>query len=501
MTGGGGAPWSLSRRLAWRLAAVLLAGVLLAGAAMAWRTLTVVRDMDDAALQTQAAIVAQHLVAGPRGLPRLTLPPAIAAAFRSGDGDLGYLVVDRANRLLAASDMALARSILAYLPRPGRAGFFRVPASPDARHGLVGLLTDAGPFRVAVTQGHKLRDVLVNSLVHDFLESAVWLLLPIGLLAVGVGVVTLRRGLAPLRAASAAAALVDPSRAGVRLPDHGLPVELRPLVERVNAALDRLEDGIAAQRRFVGDAAHALRTPLAVLTARLDTLSGLPQAEALRADVDRMTRLVAQMLGIARLDGVPLDVSAPVDLRAVAVEAISALAPLAIRQGVELALAEPARPAAGLRGNHPALILALTNLIENALAHAPGGSVVEVRAGAACLAVLDRGPGVPPAERDGIFRRFQRGQGDRPGGAGLGLAIVAGIAARHGGSVCVEGRPGGGAAFVLRLRADTPNATGVSASASPAADAGCDRRERPSPAGSRACIDPPPESLSGGRVT
>ena len=90
-----------------------------------------------------------------------------------------------------------------------------------------------------------------------------------------------------------------------------MPGEVTPLVAAVNQALARLEAALGAQRRFVGDAAHTLRTPLAVLTARLDALPEGPETAALRRDADRMTRLIEQMLQMARLDGTPLDVTQP----------------------------------------------------------------------------------------------------------------------------------------------------------------------------------------------
>ncbi len=443
-------PWRLSIRLALRLAAVMVAAIALAAAAVAWRTIATVRELDDTALQDQARAVAEHLGTGPGGALRLDLPPALEAAFRTSEGDNLYLICDRQNRPVAGSDPGQADPILPFLPAPGSEGFFRVPPSEVHPSGMVGLLTDARPWRVVVAQGREQSEVLVDSLLQEFMVSALWLLVPIGLITVAIAVFTIYRGLRPLRRTSAAAALVGPTRPGVRLPRARLPRELVPLVATVNQALDRLEKGLDSQRRFVGEAAHALRTPLAVLTARLDALPEGPETEALRHDVDRMSRLVGQMLRMARLEGLPLDVSQPVDLHAVAVEAISALAPLGLRQDVELALSEaPSHERA--QGNHSALVLALTNLIENALTHAPRGSTVEVEIAApATIRVLDRGAGVPEGQRSTIFERFQRG-GERTEGAGLGLAIVAEIATAHRGSVRVEGREGGGAVFVLDL--------------------------------------------------
>lgn len=443
---------SLAARLAWSLSVVMLAAIVLAAAAVAWRSIATIHHFDDSALQDQGRVIARYLRRGPDGQPVLSLPPALDAMFRTSDGDNLYLILDSANRVLAGSDPAQATALQPFAPPPPAQGFFRIPPLPGHLHGMVGLLVDDGFFRIVVAQGNEQRQVLTASLTQELLSSTVWLLVPIGLLTVLIGVFTIRRGLSPLRRASAAAALVGPDRPETRLPTGGLPSELTPLVAAVNGALERLEDGLKAQRRFVGDAAHALRTPLAVLTARLDGLPDSLETEALRRDVDRMSRLVGQMLDMARLEGLPLDVGRRVDLHAVAVEAIGALAPLAIRHGIDLALREEASPAA-VAGNHAALVLALTNLIENAIGHAPAGSIVEVEiVPPATLRVLDRGPGVPEADRAGIFARFQRGRGERRQGAGLGLAMVAEIAAAHGGVARVRPREGGGAAFELELR-------------------------------------------------
>ena len=442
----------LAHQLAWRLAAVMLAAILLAAGALAWHTVTFVRGLDDIALQSQAAMVAAGLPAEPGGLAPLRIAPDLLMSFAESDASSLYAVFDVDGRLAASSAPTLASALLPFLSQINDHGFFRVPRSASLPDGLLGFVRVAGPWRVVVAQASEQNEAIVEGLLHTFLAAAIWLLLPIGAATVAIGVLTIRHGLRPLRDASAAAARIDPGRPGVRLPDAGLPGELRPLVGAVNAALARLEQALDAQRRFVADAAHALRTPLAVLTARIDALPDGTDA-ALRGDIDRTTRVVGQMLAMARLEELPLDVSGHVDLHRVAVQAISDLAPLAIGRNVELVLSEHDKVAT-VQGNHEAVVLALTNLLDNALAHAPAGSAVEVElSGPATLRVLDRGPGVPSAARADIFSRFRRGVGVRRQGSGLGLAIVAEIAAAHGGSIGVDDRPGGGAAFTLRLAA------------------------------------------------
>jgi signal transduction histidine kinase len=426
--------------------------ILLAAGAVAWRAIVTVHELDDSALQSQARLVATRLPPLPEGAGGLALPEDLVAPFRASDGDNVFMVYE-GERLAASSDPVAAAQLGPHLSRPLRPGFFRVPTFSGHPHGMIGLVAVTGPWHVVVLQGREQTTVLIDSLMSDFLVGSIWFLLPIGLATILIGVLTLRRGLRPLRRVSTAAAGIDPAQPEARLPTTGLPSEVAPLVHAVNEALRRLEQALLAQRRFMAEAAHALRTPLAVMTARLDLMEDRPDIEALRHDTDRLARLVGQLLGMARLESLPLDVTQQVDLHKVAAETIASLIPLAMRNDVELALREgPTLP--HVRGNHAALVLALTNLIENALAHAPHGSTVEVAVTPpATFAVLDRGPGVPVCLRDRIFQRFERGPVSREGGAGLGLAIVAEIATAHGGTVQVSEREGGGAVFTLALKA------------------------------------------------
>lgn len=438
--------WSLTARLAWRLAIVTILAVLLAAGAIAWRSFATLRDLDDAALAQQVSFLIAHLPPPPLpGVPAppLHLPRRVTDRFTASDGDTIFLIFGPHGRLLATSDPDRADAVRALLPSDVPPGFLRLPAMPGHPSGMMGYArTDQGRL-VLVVQGRDQTEAVIDGLTTHFMAAAVWLLLPIGFLMLAVSIVTLRRGLRPLTRASAAAAAIRPGAPGQRLPDEGLPREVVPLVDAVNEAFSRMERTIDAQRSFMAQAAHGLRTPLAVLTARLDSLPDTPEMRGLRLDTDRMARLVSQLLRMARLESLPLDLTATVDLHGVAAEAVASLAPLAIREAVELELTGTAPPR--FTGNRAALVLALTNLIENAIGYAPRGSTVEIRLlDPAEIQVLDRGPGIPEDQRARLLRPFERGPHAREGGAGLGLAIAQQIAQAHGGSLALLPREGGG---------------------------------------------------------
>jgi two-component system sensor histidine kinase QseC len=268
----------------------------------------------------------------------------------------------------------------------------------------------------------------------------------------------LRSGLAPLRALGREVAQRDPDN--LHALDAGTaPREVEPIVASLNDLFGRLRRSIDHERRFTADAAHELRTPLAAVRAQAEVALGATaegeRLHALRqvvAGCDRAARLVEQMLVLARLDPQrALPGGKRFDLAAVARDAVGDAAPAALARGVAVALdAAPAE----VTGDPALVTILLRNLLDNAVRHAPAESTVDVAvrgAGDVELAVADRGPGVPPAERALLGERFHQVAGSTGPGSGLGLSIVRRIAELHGASVAFDD-PDSGSGLVVRVR-------------------------------------------------
>ena len=236
--------------------------------------------------------------------------------------------------------------------------------------------------------------------------------------------------------------------------------EFQRLTGVINSLLERLERAFIAQRRLVADAAHELKTPIAVVLGEAqDALRTESRPEEQRRSLEMiettargMARETEKLLSLARADAATAGASEIVDLSAIAGASVEAARPLATARNVRLELRT--RDGAAVRGDRSALFHLGSNLVANAAAYTDPGTMVEVlsgmRDGEAFLEVRDRGPGVPPGERLRIFDRFVRLEPARlrhPEGSGLGLAIVDQVARAHGGRVEVEDRPGGGAIF------------------------------------------------------
>ena len=258
------------------------------------------------------------------------------------------------------------------------------------------------------------------------------------------------------------------------VPTDALPDEIAPLASALNALLARLSSSLDSQRAFVADAAHELRSPLTALKLQLRLLQGAGDEAArsaalaaVAAGIERATRLIEQLLTLARSEpGAALPSFEPVDLADLARETLAAMHPFAHDRGSELAL--DAERAVVVRGERGALAALVRNLVDNAIRYGPRGGRVDVAVwnddGAALLRVDDAGPGIPAGERERVFDRFFRRAGADEEGSGLGLAIVRSVAERHGAALTLGEAPAGGLRATVRFPAEPATAPLILAS-------------------------------------
>lgn len=306
---------------------------------------------------------------------------------------------------------------------------------------------------VQVAQPISVREALALRLaLHTLWPLA--LFVPVAIVLV---LLVVARGLAPVGALSGLlAARSYHALEPVRL--DGAPIELRPLVEALNGLLQRLNVASQAQRTFIADAAHELRSPLAALklqwqaALRDGTLSGEPQTtERIETRLNRLIRLVQQLLTLAREDAQPTLPVAVVSLRRLCEQAIGDLSLLAEDKDIDLGL-EVRAPvteddACEVSADPHGLATLLNNLIDNAIRYTPRGGKIDLvltRAGEqAGFEVVDNGPGIPEEDLGRVLDRFYRSSHVQGTGSGLGLSIAMRIAQRHGLQLVLRNNPGG----------------------------------------------------------
>ncbi len=442
---------SILSRIVLLHALALIGAALILPVALYYFLSAEVRSLQDQAFLEQADAIAQRLTLDDSGNWHLPLTPALEAQYSSAYGRYSYAVLDGEDRVLFSS----RSDRRAVFPEARRAASFESLETGPAEHEVsgVGVRKQVAGQDVWVQVGEDLshRDVIVDDVVAGFFWSVAPITAAILLLLLIADLYIFRRAIRPIVFAAEQVSRITPGRIDVRLSDEKLPGELQPLVSSINQALDRLEQGFVRQRQFTETVAHELRTPLTILRTRIDMLTDPDTAQALRKDIEAMSRVVTQLLESAEVETLSVPANETADLQVVARTVVEALAPLAVTQKKSLALNGPETPVY-VCAHAELLERAVRNLVENALAHTAQGTEVEVDVDAnGTLRVLDRGPGIAQQDRELIFQRFWRGDRKRPGGAGLGLSIVKGIVQSVGGTIDVSDRTGGGAEFVARF--------------------------------------------------
>jgi two-component system sensor histidine kinase TctE len=384
--------------------------------------------------------------------PRLELPRSLQEFYAQPDALNGYQLLSADGTMLESGGFSAP-----YLPLPVAQGGGQVVMQSetdtlsgdsvlaaaldlDDRHGL---------YWLRVVRNLEDEESLVAQLMLGALDELYPLIALLLIAVVGVVVVTVLSSLRSLRAVSHQASMLSLYRLDERLHAQNLPREVVPLVQAVNASLDRLEADYRVQREFTANAAHELRTPLATLRARLESRFSPQELGDVALEIEQLARLLEQLLCLARLDSQEQFQFAAFDAHAVALEVARDLAPVALETGHYLTAATPdvSVPA---HGNATLTRLVFRNLIENAIQYTPAGTSITLSADAAAVIIADDGPGIA-APAASPFERFRRGPNASGPGAGLGLAIAQCIMERQGGRLSLDASTARGARFVMEF--------------------------------------------------
>jgi len=399
------------------------------------------RDAYDQALFDAALAVSAHVRADARGLPTLSLPPDAIAILRYDTYDSIFFKVTSESGDFIAGDRDLpqlppeqtnpARGYTRYHGEPVRLVTYRAKAA-------TGIL-DVSVAETLHKRDHTRSRILGTSLAVDISQLS----LVLALIWVGV-----RLALGPLRSVEAQISKRS-ARDLTPLPQESVPTEIEGLVTALNRLFVTVRATSDAQRRFLESAAHQLRTPLTGLQVQLELLTEDPCAAAVKERLaplleatQRLTHTTQQLLALARSDeaaNLRWEFTR-IELADIVESTVADRISAALAAGIDIgADTEPGT----IHGVRWLLLEALSNLVNNSIAHTPAGGTITVRCGAEFLEVCDSGIGIPVDERERVLGRFFRGSNARGAGSGLGLAIVAEVAQLHGASVAIDSGPDG----------------------------------------------------------
>ena len=417
---------SLRLRLALWLSAAISAVAVVAGGYAFWQTFDEVHELQDDLLKQVAALV------------RHSGGAAMHALQGRDDDELD--IDDDTQVTIQALGQPVADDDDVYLP-PGLHDGLQTLTRGDTGYRIF-VHSLPGGERFAVMQETSLRnEIALNSAVRTVLP----LLLLVPLLVL-ITVLLVHRMLKPVAAlAQEVDARGDTDLCAV--PQQALPSEIRPFVHAINRLLARVEQAMTAQRRFVADAAHELRSPMTALSLQAQRLAGAemsPTAQerlhALQQGIERNRRLLDQLLSMARAQEASAAPIEPVELNAVFRQVLEDLMPLAEARQIDLGLVEGQEgQAVQLRAHAVDVATVIKNLVDNAIRYAPEGGQVDLSArqlgGTIVIEVQDNGPGIPVGERARVLDAFYRVAGTGPSGSGLGLSIAKAIVDRWGGHI------------------------------------------------------------------
>ena len=377
--------------------------------------------------------------------PQLT--GGLATALKTRIKELGgqFAIVTDTGRVLASSE-TLDQPLVPVSNQKVR--YFLLPGHDKVRalFGISMQLDGTNPVhfvQIAFPREH----VIFDTVLEEFVTDIAWIWIPFVCLLLLVNILVLKFALKPLSQAAEEARQIGPSSIAARLTETRMPEDVLALVSAVNEALDRLQAGFLSLEQFSSHLAHELRTPLAIIKARL-ALSQDAIARKVEEDFEGVERLVSQLVDRVRIGGLHFEASDRVDLGDIGQRAAAFLAPVILSKGRDIELQSPLEPVV-VSGAFDFIFRALRNLIENALNHTPPGTTITVTIFRCGITVSDSGPGYPPRWLEPVAVVGKPDSG--AGGLGLGLSIVKETMIAHGGDLKLTNLPEGGASATMEF--------------------------------------------------
>ncbi len=391
----------------------------------------------------------------------VTLDQGEEYGFDAFHANLKYRVLDAGGRVVASSEPGGA-SLLPQLSVERQQGFFGLVRldGVDFHVGAWRGEVNGRPYVVQLGRSDRFEELARDAIAGSIAET-VALLAGLSAIVFSIaGVLAVRSVLRPIDRTREAAARVGRDNLEARLPEADMPAEIRPLVKSFNGVLDRLQVAFEEQQRFIANAAHELKTPLAMIQAELEA-GEAAERNAIQAEVDLMSRRVQQLLQLAETaDAANLRIRRT-RMGPALQSAVGYLSWKAERAEVAMRFEQPAEDVVRDADEGAVFVLA-KNLLENAIEFSPAGGVVSLTLDPGGFTVDDEGPGVREADRERVFERFWRAADQRRAGAGLGLALCSEIAKGHGWRIACVAAPSSGARFVVSWERPTAADTAAS---------------------------------------
>jgi len=444
-------PKSLSFRVLVYVFATTFVMLMLLGGIIFSEITTFTKSVSQERLLGQARQISSFIEYDWRGRLDVDLPSSYREYYAGESNHHQYGVMDSSGKILFQSKDFLANKIKNTKDKGPKHYFSFESDNGKYFSGLkYDYLFEDKIYPVYVIEYEEEFSAFIETLRGNFIQNIILLMLPLLLLQGLLISLIFRAAFKPVLKASKEVRKIKYDNLSFRLNEDNVHSELLPLIKGVNNSLSRLEKSAETQKFFIANAAHELRTPLAILKARIASLKNEKEIYVLNEDLRNINRLISQMLDISRMDSIQDIPKTQININEVTQKACADIGPLFVAQNRELSL-EQRNHDLTINGNEDTLFRAILNLLENALKHTPNDTSVRVIIEGRRLIIRDYGPPIPDEHKIKLFERFEKlPENTNTKGSGLGLSIVKKAAEIHNGTISIVSRKDGND-FILDL--------------------------------------------------